>query len=79
MGSAFSAKISSVISAIAATLAIPSGKRITNSSQQQPRQYTPCSRPMRNAPPRPSRHELMMKLSGVRHFERQTSLSGESW
>jgi hypothetical protein len=50
IGVDFSAKMRSVMSARTAMFIIPSGKRIAKSSQQQPRQYTPCSRPMRKEP-----------------------------
>ena len=78
-GSVFSAKMSAVTAAIAAMFIMPSGNRMTNSSQQQPRHQTPCSRPIRSAPAVPSRQEVMMKPTGVRHFDRQRSFSGVSW
>ena len=79
IGSDFSAKISAVISAIAAMFIMPSGKRMTKSNQQQPRQYVPCSTPIRSAPPGPSRHEFRSQDMGERHFERQILFSGDNW
>jgi len=34
---------------------------------------------MRSAPTAPSRHDVMMKVMGVRHFERHRSFKGVSW
>src|SRR6267143_2785669 len=46
----FSAKMSTVRPTMAAMFIKPSGKRIANSNQQQPRQYIPWLRPMAKAP-----------------------------
>ena len=34
---------------------------------------------MRSAPAAPSRHEVMMNVRGVRHFDRHKSFKGVSW
>ncbi len=52
---------------------------MTKRNAQQPKHYRPCSSPIWNAPPAPSRHEVMMNCNGVRHFVRQDRLSGVSW
>jgi hypothetical protein len=47
-------------------------------SLRVPANKAPCSIPIRTAPAYPSCQEVRRNCKGVRHFERQTFLSGES-
>ena len=77
-GRVFSAAISPAMNAIHAMLMTPSAKSDAMSAQQQPTHQAPCIAPIRKDPDRPSRHDPSRKPSGLRHFPRQTSLSGVS-
>ena len=47
------------------------GKQSNISAQQQPTQYAPCSRPIRNAPDDPLRHRLIRNPRGDWHVRKQ--------
>ena len=77
-GSVFSSAISAATNAIQARLITPSANSVAISAQQQPTHHAPCLTPIEAAPAGPSRQAPRRKPSGLRHFVRQTSLSGVS-
>ena len=56
----------------------PTTKRTHISAQQHPRQYAPCSIPMRRAPAVPSRQWDMRNPSGLRQCAKHGLLKGVS-
>src|SRR4029079_11928431 len=58
-GSTFSATTNTVSAAPHTTFMMPTANSTAISIQQQPMQKTPCRRPIRTAPFRPSRHSVM--------------------
>src|SRR5439155_5255224 len=75
-GTTFSSSTNKAMMAIHQTFITPATNRSAMRNQQQPVQYAPCLRPMKNAPHFPSRQSVIKKLSGERQCVRQTFLSG---
>ena len=57
----------------------PSTKPSSISAQQQPRQNTPCEKPMPSAPTGPFLQRERKKLIGLRQWRRQAALKAEIW
>ena len=70
--------MSAATNAIQTMLMTPSANSEAISAQQQPTHHAPCPTPIRSEPTRPSRQAPSRNPSGLRHFRRQTSLSGVS-
>src|SRR5687767_14716467 len=78
-GETFSRSTMAERAATQARFITPVTKRSAMISQQQPAQKAPCVIPIRSAPPRPSRHDVVRKPSGERQCVRQVCLMGSHW
>jgi hypothetical protein len=75
-GTSFSNATKTVNAAMTARFITLPANKSSISAQQQPTQYAPCSRPIRNAPANPLRHRLIKNPSGDWHVRRQACLIG---
>src|SRR6266852_545993 len=78
-GETFSTRTRIAISATHHIFITPATNNNAIRNQQHPAQYAPCFRPMRNAPPLPSRQSFIKKVSGERQFARQVFFMGVHW
>src|SRR5688572_18213854 len=78
-GETFSRSTTAERAATQARFITPVTNRSAMINQQHPAQKAPCVIPMRSAPARPSRHDVVRKPSGERQCVRQVCLMGSHW
>src|SRR5688500_2725240 len=77
-GAIFSTNTAAAMTTAQTRLMEPAATNTAMSAQQQPRQYSPCSTPVRKEPLRPRYQCVRRKSAGVRHARRQTLFRGVS-